>query len=292
MSTAIYAENAIPPDKTFECAGEISYGNRLFRCHIRKPGHGHLDLKNGFAQSCDVYYWLAGRDSLGVDMIASYSKEFGFGQSTEIDLPSQTEGFIPTPQWKERRFHEKWLGGDTMNMSIGQGFMLTSPLQVANMVSMAVNSGTVYTPHLLKEVRDPVTNEAIVVTKPEVLYESNIPEAVWRQVREDMRYMVSDGSAQFPLRNRTVQIAGKTGTGEVGVTDRWHSWFAAYGPYDAPPEDALVVVMLVEAVNEWEWWAPYGSNIIFQGIFGNQTYEDAVRTLGFESLGRIRGRQE
>lgn len=292
MTTALLQENAISPDKKIDCPGEIEYGDRIFRCHIRKPGHGPLDLKNALAQSCDVYYWVAGRDNLGVDRIASYAREFGYGQSTQVDLPSQTEGFVPTPQWKERRFHERWLGGDTMNMSIGQGYMLASPLQVADGVAMVVNGGIVYRPHLLKEVRDPETNALISVNQRTPLLKSDISPDVFARVRDDMRYVITNGTAQFPMRNKIVQLAGKTGTAEVGLTDRWHSWMAAYGPYDAPPEEAVVVVVMVEASNDWEWWAPYATNIIFQGIFADQTYDEAVDALGFRYLTGPRGRQE
>jgi len=292
MTTALLEENTISPDKKIDCPGEITYGDRLFRCHIRKPGHGPMDLKNALAQSCDVYYWTAGRDYLGVDRIASYAQEFGFGQSAQIDLPSQTEGFVPTPQWKERRFHERWLGGDTMNMSIGQGYLLTSPLQVANAVAMVVNGGTIFKPFLLKEVRDPVTNAVLSVNQAAPLFTSTIKPDVFARVREDMRYVITDGTAQFPMKNKIVQLAGKTGTAEVGLVDRWHSWMAAYGPYDAPAEDAVVVVVMVEASNPWEWWAPYATNIIFQGIFADQTYQEAVDALGFKYLAGPRGRQE
>lgn len=293
MTTALLQENAISPDKRIVCEGEISYGDRIFRCHIRKPGHGPLDLKNALAQSCDVYYWVAGRDNLGVERISSYSSEFGFGQSAQIDLPSQTEGFVPTPQWKERRFHEKWLGGDTMNMSIGQGYLLASPLQLADMAAMVVNGGTVYKPHLLKEVRDPTTNAVISTTERQQLLHSDVSPETFAKVREDMRYVITNGTAQFPMKNKVVQLAGKTGTAEVGRTDNhWHSWMVAYGPYDAPPEDAVVVVVMVEAVNQWEWWAPYATNIIMQGIFADQTYEESISALGFKYLASPRGRQE
>jgi penicillin-binding protein 2 len=293
MTTALLEEKAISPDKKIDCPGEIEYGDRIFRCHIRRPGHGPLDLKNALAQSCDVYYWVAGRDNLGVDRIASYAEEFGFGKSVEIDLPSQTEGFIPTPQWKERRFHERWLGGDTMNMSIGQGYMLASPLQMADAVAMVVNNGVIYRPHLLKEVRDPASNNILMTNEPTKLIESNISPEVFSQVREDMRYVITNGTAQFPMKNKIVQLAGKTGTAEVGMTDNhWHSWMVAYGPYDAPPEDAIVVVVMVEAVNQWEWWAPYATNIIFQGVFADQTYSEASEALGFKYLTQPRGRQE
>ena len=291
MSTAILAEKAFPPDKKVLCAGEVDYGERIFRCHIRRPGHGYLDLKNALAQSCDIYYWTVCRDNLGIDKMVEYIRSFGYGKSVEIDLPSQADGLVPNPVWKERRFHEKWLGGDTMNMVIGQGFMLASPMQVANMVAMVVNGGVIYKPHLLKEVRAPGTNELVYEKKPEILQQSDISPEVFAQVRADMRYMITNGTAQVPLHNTVVQIAGKKGTAEVGRKDHWHSWMAAYGPYNAPPEEAVVVVVLVEAQNTWEWWAPYATNIIFQGIFANQTYEEAVEALGrkrFAPVGRTR----
>jgi len=293
MSTAILAEKAFPAEKKVQCTGEMEYGERLFRCHIRRPGHGYLDLRNALAQSCDIYYWTVCRDTLGIDKMLDYIHDFGYGKSVEIDLPSQTAGLVPNPVWKERRFHEKWLGGDTMNMAIGQGFMLASPLQVANMVAMVVNGGVIYKPHLLKEVRAAGTNALVSEKKPEILKKSDIPSEVFAQVRSDMRYTITDGTARYPLHNKIVQIAGKTGTAEVGFKDRWHSWMAAYAPYNAPAEDAVVVVVLVEAQNTWEWWAPYATNIIFQGIFADQTYEEAVEALGGKGfIPAVRTRQE
>jgi len=94
------------------------------------------------------------------------------------------------------------------------------------------------------------------------------------------------------MNNKVVKLAGKTGTAEVGVLDRWHSWMVAYGPYDAPAEEAVIVVVMVEATNPWEWWAPYSTNIIFQGIFADQTYEEAVDALGFRYIAGPRGRRE
>lgn len=278
MSTAMLSENAFPSSKKIECTGRVDYGNRIFHCH-QKWGHGWLDMQNALAQSCDVYFWVVGRDYLGVDKIASYSKEFGFGQSLEIDLPAQQEGFVPTSVWKERKMHQKWLGGDTMNMSIGQGYTLVTPLHVANMVAMVANSGKIYKPHLLKEVRDSTTNDVIQEITPEVLHESNIDPSIWKEVQQAMRYTISDGTAVFPMANKNFKIAGKTGTAEVGSKDHWHSWMATYAPYDAPVEDQYVFVVLVEAVNEWEWWAPYATNIIIQGTLANQTYEEAVEAL-------------
>jgi penicillin-binding protein 2 len=228
---------------------------------------------------------VVGRDNLGVERIVSYAKEYGLGELTGIDIPGEVAGFVPTPQWKERRLREAWQGGDTMNISIGQGFTLVTPLQMANMVAMVVNNGVIYKPHILKEVRDPVSGAIEDVVRREVLRKSDIDPDLFETVRTNMRSVISSGTAQFPLNIKTVQIAGKTGTSEVGLADRWHSWFAAYAPYDSDdPEEQIVVSVIVEAANPWEWWAPYASAIIFQGIFAGQTYEEAVAALGFKYL--------
>ena len=91
---------------------------------------------------------------------------------------------------------------------------------------------------------------------------------------------MTEGTAKVVLTTEAVEVAGKTGTGEVGFEDRWHSWFAAYAPYQTDdPDERVVVVVMVEAENEWEWWAPKAANVIFQGIFADQTYEEAVETI-------------
>jgi penicillin-binding protein 2 len=296
MTTGILAEAAFSPDQTVDCPGEIEYGGRTWRCHILKPGHGRLRLSQAMAQSCDIYYWAVGRDYLGVERIVSYAREYGFGEPAGIDLPGEDGGRVPTPQWKERWFHERWQGGDTMNMSIGQGYTLVTPLQMANMAAMTVNDGVIYTPHLLKEVRDPVSGAVERKSAPTVLRESAIDPEIFKTVRRDMRGVVGAGTAQLPLNIGAVEIAGKTGTGEVGLPDRWHSWFTAFAPYETDrPEERVVVSVIVEAANEWEWWATYASAIIFQGIFAGQTYEEAVRALGPRygaSSAPVEGRRE
>ncbi|HBG66493.1 MAG TPA: penicillin-binding protein 2 [Treponema sp.] len=285
MATAMLNEKIYPAANKIDCAGEIEAGGRVFHCHVKKPGHGWLDLKNALAQSCDVYFWQIGK-MLDVDRIASYAGEFGFGQDLNIDLPAQAKGLVPTSQWKERRFHESWRLGDTFNMSIGQGYTLVTPLHLADMVAMVCNSGTVYRPHLLKEIRDPVTNEVVEETQPEVMLSSTVSPEVWQEVQRDLRYVISDGTPQYPMGNKIVKSAGKTGTAEVNgyAKDHWHSWMVAYAPYDAPPEEQVIVVTIVEAVNTWEWWAPYATNIVIQGIFADQTFDEAVDALGFRYL--------
>jgi penicillin-binding protein 2 len=292
MTTGVLSENAFPPDQTILCRGVLNYGNRDWACHI-KTGHGRLNLRGGMAQSCNIFYWTIGRDYLGAERIVSYAREYGYGEMSGIDLPGEIGGFLPTPQWKERRFHERWVAGDTMNMSIGQGYTLVTPIQMANMVCMVVNNGKIYKPHFLKEVRDPVTNAIESIAKPQVIHERGISPEVFAALRQDMRAVIREGTAVYPLNIRSVEIAGKTGTGEAGFTDRWHSWFTAYAPFTSTdPEDMIVVSVIVEAANKWEWWAPYASAIIFQGYFANQDYDTAVRALGLQYLMPVEGRRE
>ena len=291
MNVAILAANSIPPEQTIDCRGEINIGDRLLRCHVRRPGHGRLNLRGALAQSCNIYYAIVGRDFLGIDNMVRFTRDLGFGELSGIDLPGEIPGFVPSPQWKERRLNERWHGGDTMNMAIGQGFTLVTPLQMANMVAMIVNDGVMFTPHVLKEVRDPLTGAVEKRVTPTVRHRSEILDpAIFAHVRSDMRAVITEGTARFPLNLPVVQIAGKTGTGEVaGIHNSWHSWFVAYAPYNAScPEEKVVVSVIVEAVNEWEWWAPFCSAIIFQGIFANQTYEEAMRTLRFHNRRPLR----
>jgi penicillin-binding protein 2 len=286
MTTGILAEDSFSREQTVECPGDIHYGDRNWHCHIfgSRTGprrHGRLNLQQAMAQSCNIYFFTVGRDYLGVERINSYARQYGFGETTGIDLPGEVAGFVPTQQWKERRFHESWVPGDTMNMSIGQGYTLVTPIQMVNMISMVANDGVIYKPHLLKEVRDPLTGAVEKTAGPAVLYESDISHDVFETLRNNMRGVISEGTARFPLNISSVEIAGKTGTGEVGqFKANWHSWFAAYAPYKTDnPEERVAVSIIVEAVNKWEWWAVYASAVIFQGIFAKQNYEEAVDAL-------------
>jgi len=279
MSTAFVEEEVFPITRKIVCKGKIEYGDRIFHCHLRKTGHGPLDLFGGLAESCDVYFYTVG-DELGVERIVHYCRELGLGEKTGIDLPGENGGFVPTPEWKQKTHHMIWLGGDTLNISIGQGYLLVTPLQMANIVAMIVNEGELYKPHVLKEVRDPLSGNLVEEIEPELLRITHIRKDTFRTVQKAMRGVVTEGTANVVLTTEAVEVAGKTGTGETGYEDRWHSWFAAYAPYQAEnPEERLVVVVMVEAENEWEWWAPKAANVIFQGLFAGQTYEEAVETL-------------
>jgi penicillin-binding protein 2 len=279
MTTAIIEEEVIPLNKTIVCPGHFNYGDRVFRCH-KLSGHGPIALFSALAESCDVYYYTTGAEYLGVERIVDFSRRYGLGEPTGIDIPGESSGTLPSPNWVSKTYNSRWQGGDTVNMSIGQGYLGMTPIQMANVVSMVVNEGTVYKPHLLKEVRDPVTGDVIEEIKPEVLSTSTIRPSTFRAVQKAMRQVITEGTARVVITTGATSVAGKTGTGEAGFDDRWHSWFAAYAPYEnARPEDQIVLVVLVEAANDWEWWGPKASNIILHGIFSNKTYEEVLGSL-------------
>jgi penicillin-binding protein 2 len=293
LTAAALEEKAISPTATIVCDGAINYGGRDWNCWIHRPGHGAINLGNALAQSCDIYYWTLGRDYLGVDNIVSYAENFGYGKLTGVDLPGETPGQVPTPKWKEQTFNQRWSLGDTMNISIGQGYLLASPLQVADMMAMVINNGTIYRPHLLKEIRDSETGAIIQSVEREQLSSVNMSAATFTALKEDLRGVVTHGTVAAPLTTKAVQIAGKTGTAEIGLKDRWHSWFASYGPYDAKPEDQIVVVTMIEGSNPWEWWAPYAANVIYQAIFAGQDAQTAAKTVGVSlSQPHVRGKTE
>jgi penicillin-binding protein 2 len=163
------------------------------------------------------------------------------------------------------------------------------------MVATVINDGVGYRPHVLKEVRDPVSGAVEQTAAPEIIHDmgEKAGPQVFATVRQNMRSVVTEGSARYPTDIRAVALAGKTGTAEVGLPDRWHCWFTAYGPYNTDNHDEQVIVtVLVEASNPWDWWSPYATAIIFQGIFGGQSYEEAVVTLGLQNIAPIQGRRE
>ncbi|MDC7221453.1 MAG: penicillin-binding protein 2 [Spirochaetales bacterium] len=279
MTLATLAEKAFPADKLINCTGSMELGNRTFHCH-KLTGHGRLNLMEALGESCNVYFGTVGVDYLGIDNIYYYNDLFGFGAPSGIDLEGEVSGINPNPQWKEQVYNTPWTLGDTLNSSIGQGFMLATPLQAANMCAMIVNDGKMYRPHLLSEVIDPDTNEVIYDAEPELIRNVSdmIDQDVFDQTKEAMRFVVTNGTARLGIMTDDVAVAGKTGTGEVGSDENWHAWFVSYGPYDAPVEDQVVVVTQIEAYNdEWDWWAIKAADIIYGGIFGNRTFEEEVQ---------------
>ncbi len=277
MSTAILEEDAFSPDEEIHCTGEFAYGNRVFHDWL-EYGHGDVNLASALAQSCNVYYYTMGTSRLSVDQIIDYSYRLGLGTTTGIDIAGEISGLVPSPAWKEQSRNARWVGGDTVNFSIGQGYLQVTPLQMAVMVSTIANNGIAYRPYVLKEIRDPITGNVVDRTQPEIMRNADLSSETLREIRSHMRMVITEGTAQPVITTNAVAVAGKTGTGQVGLEENYHSWFVAYGPYgeDVPVEDKIAVVVMVDAANDWEWWAPKAANVIMHGYFQDLNFEETV----------------
>lgn len=244
------AEGVIDEHTTVNCSGEYTLGNNTFRCWDKK-GHGRVDLRRALKESCDVYFYQLG-ERLGVDKIAAYAREFGLGETLGVGLENEKPGVIPTAAWKEKRFGKKWYKGETLPVSIGQGFVLTTPIQLASMVATVANEGTVYRPHLVKKVVDR-DGKTIKEFPPEVLRKTRFTHEQYRLVKEGLWAVVNEprgtGAA---ARLYEVRVAGKTGTsqvvkmrdgkGDIPYQYRDHALFVAFAPYDKPEVAVAVVI--------------------------------------------------
>jgi len=281
MTFALLAEGYNPETEIY-CSGSMMLGDRKFHCH-KKTGHGSLNLYEALAESCNIYFGTAGVETLGIEKISRYARMLGLGSTSNLEIPGEVPGLVPDPQWKEEVYHTPWTGGDTLNTSIGQGFLAVTPLQMANMVAMIVNDGVLYKPHILMKVEDNANGTVVMEQGREILRDirSEVDPAVFAATREAMREVITSGTAQVAIQNNVVDIAGKTGTGEIGLEENFHAWFVSFGPYSTDnPDEQVVVVTQVEAYNEnWDWWAIKAADMIYQGIYGNQTYEEVVKSM-------------
>jgi penicillin-binding protein 2 len=250
--TALAALEAgiIDANTSVVCNGSYTFGNRTFNCWNRH-GHGTVNLKKALRESCDVYFYqLAER--LGVDRIARTAREFGLGEPLGVGLESEKSGLIPTAEWKEKKYKTKWFSGETLPVAIGQGFVLTTPIQLASMVATVANEGTVYRPHLVKRVIDP-DGKVLREIAPEVIKTVNDTPAQFRLVKEGLLAVVNEpGGTGGAARLYEVKVAGKTGTsqvvklrdsrGAVPYEHRDHALFVAFAPYEKPEVAVAVVI--------------------------------------------------
>lgn len=215
-------ENKITRDSPVNCRGVYTVGNRDFKCW-KAGGHGTVSLERGLAQSCDVYFYTVG-ERLGIDNIRKYGGYFGIGSPTGIDVPGEKSGFLPSPEWKQQRFKQKWFTGDTVNMSIGQGFLQLTPIQLLRLYAFVANGGKLVKPHL----------NMAVLTKDETPPElKQIDPRILDDVRRGLAGCVQSGTARGCYFS-DLKISGKTGTADDPPRKRPHSWFVSYAPSDNP----------------------------------------------------------
>ncbi len=245
----------VTPATTVNCTGKIAIGNREFRCW-KKRGHGVTDLKKALRESCDVWFYQASL-ALGIDRLSEMAFAFGLGAPVGFPLGDDKGGLIPTRAWKRRQFNDSWYDGETVIAAIGQGYVLTTPLQLAVMTAAVANGGTVYRPQVVSRVEDWEGN-VLRERQVDILNRVELPEQVFAPVREGLEAVVHEPHGTGALsRVPGVRVAGKTGTAQVirmkddeeetsdgskPYKHRDHALFVAYAPADKPEIAVAVVV--------------------------------------------------
>lgn len=202
---------------------------------------GWINFKEALAKSDNVYFYEMG-NRLGIDNLEKYSRIFGLGKVTGINLPGEAEGLVANRQYKKKVFDEDWYLAETFDAAIGQGFNLATPLQVASVYSQIANGGHKFIPQLISKITGP-NGETLKTFTPQEVGKLQISEATLRLLQESLRDVAQEGgTAAMFFKNYPVPIAGKTGTSE-NSHGADHGWFVAYGPYDDP---RVVVAVIVE----------------------------------------------
>jgi len=280
VAAAALEEGLITPKTSFLCTGAHQVANRSFRCW-KKQGHGLVNLYRAIVESCDVYFYNVG-SQIGVDTLAEYAKKFGLGAKASIALSGEREGLIPTKQWKLKRYHEPWQLGETIALSIGQGFILVTPLQLVRFYSALANGGTLYTPRLIKRI---VTESGQIIEEFPPLAETRIPiragnlkvlqHALWGAVNEKH-------ATGWVLRRPQRDVCGKTGTAQVvempgdeedverediPYKHRDHALFVCFAPRQNPE---IVVAVIIEHGGHGGAAAAQVAREIIEGYFNRK----------------------
>ena len=263
VASGVLEEGIATPQTQLHCPGRIVVPNKYFPndpgqaqpfyCW-NKAGHGAQDVVGGLAHSCDVYFYKVGGgfeetdfEGLGVERIAEYARLFGLGEPTGVELPAESGGLVPTADWKRHTYGESWSTGDTYNLSIGQGFLEVTPLQMLNAVNVVANGGTLYRPTIVHHTTD-AQGETSQAFEPDVVRSVPVEEGHLALVRQGMEGVITYGTAAKRGQIEGLGVAGKTGTAQfcddlmcgVGYEQPEHAWFAAYAPLEYPEISVIV----------------------------------------------------
>jgi penicillin-binding protein 2 len=247
-------EGVIDDKTTLFCPGAYKFANREYRCW-KKSGHGSVNVGRAIAESCDVFFYQVGL-RLGVDRLAAYAKTTGLGSLTGVQLEQESAGLIPTASWKKRKLGVAWQGGETLSVSIGQGYNLATPLQLAAMISSIANGGHRLTPLIVSKIQN-ASGETIAEYQPEIKGYLPVSTRTLDIIRKGLWEVVNGKSGTARIaRIDGIDISGKTGTAQVfsRKTDnenesrrsqhlKSHAWFVAYAPSINPK---IAVSVLVE----------------------------------------------
>ena len=264
-------KSGVDPNHQVDCCGYTIIGNRKFRC-ASKYGHGLLNMRSAIQKSCNCYMYNIAK-LIGADKILDMADRLGLGKITGIDLPDESAGFLPNKKWKKRKFGEEWTLGDTINTAIGQGYILTTPLQMVSFVSAIANGGIVYPPSIAQHPNKPPMNLGISAKDLNV-------------IKEGM-FLASNAPGGTAYRSRSYienfEIAGKTGPAQVigkksdaqnlslestPWHNRNHGIFVGFGPFHDPTYACAVIVE--HGGDGSKLAAPIGRDILIEAhkIFG------------------------
>ena len=248
-------EKAVTPETIVYCNGSMMLHGRRYHCWNRR-GHGAVNLEKALAESCDIYFYQLGM-KLGVDNLALYAQSLGLGTKTGIELEHEKAGLVPTAAWKKKKRKETWQEGETLSLAIGQGFNLTTPLQICQMTATIANGGTRFRPQLIEEVRssgdDPVHTFTPIIDGQALGNESSL-----KLIRQGLVEAVNgEHGTGGVAKLENVVVGGKTGTAQVIRLNKYrhvpeseipykyrdHAWFTCFAPADNPE---IAVTVLVE----------------------------------------------
>ena len=243
VAAAGLQEGTITPADRTHCTGEFHLGAWTF-LDWKKEGHGTVDVHRAMVQSCNIFFYQAGL-KVGGAMIAKYAKAFGLGAATGIDLGTEKIGLIPEPKVRKGRGAAAWQAGDTVNMSIGQGQVLVTPIQIARMMSAVANGGVLWKPRLVQRIERP--GKGVVWSDTgRVVGHVELSPLVWAFLRRSLWGVVNEGGTGGAARVPGIDVAGKTGTAQMIAKSKSekgqdHAWFASFAPVNDP--EVVVVVM-------------------------------------------------
>lgn len=238
VAMAALEEGLINNSSIINCSGHYKIGDTLFRCW-KESGHGNISIIDAIANSCNIFFYNTGQ-KIGIDKLNYYAKLFGFGSITDIDLPGEQEGLLPSDDWKRKTFNQPWYPGDTVNLSIGQGYLLVTPLQIHNMLCIIANEGYSYKPYNVEKIISQ-SGELVKEVNPELLNKIDISRETFKIIKEGMKKSVEKGTGRL-ANIENISIGGKTGTAQNPQGEN-HAWFIGFAPFEKPE---ICVTVLVE----------------------------------------------
>ena len=255
-SAAILESGRVPPSEKFHCPGYYDGGSRVFKCW-QKKGHGQVDFINGLSNSCDVYFYIAGQRA-GALNIEKYARAFRLGQTSGIALPEEKQGNVFGPSGRAAK-KSYWFIGDTLNLAIGQGETLMTPMQAAAEIAAVANGGIFHRPYYVDRIVRSDGQQALQ-NKPETMSRVQLKDSTWALIREGLRSVVLEGTGQA-AKIQGAEIYGKTGTAQ-NPQGKDHAWFVAYATVNNEPSKIAVAVLVEHGEHGASAAAPIAKAVI------------------------------